>query len=156
MVQQSRIEQTIISNLFFREDYTRKVLPFIKEEYFGNRVEQILFGQIFQFVEKYNNLPTKDAMLIELSQRRDINEEELSHIKDYVVAVENSEVDEQWLLETTEKFCKDRAVHNAVLSGIKILDGKDKKQTPEATKKSSVFQPVYPSTEKLLLHQQCF
>src|SRR5210317_1779482 len=132
MVQQSRIEQTIISSLFFREDYTRKVLPFIKEEYFGNRVEQILFGQIFQFVEKYNNLPTKDAMLIELSQRRDINEEELSHIKDYVVAVENSEADEQWLLETTEKFCKDRAVHNAVLSGIKILDGKDKKQTPEA------------------------
>ena len=132
MVQQSRIEQTIISSLFFREDYARKVLPFIKEEYFGNRVEQILFGQIFQFVEKYNNLPTKDAMLIELSQRRDINEEELSHIKDYVVAVENSEADEQWLLETTEKFCKDRAVHNAVLSGIKILDGKDKKQTPEA------------------------
>src|SRR6056300_770277 len=132
MVQQSRIEQTIISSLFFREDYTRKVLPFIKEEYFGNRVEQILFGQIFQFVEKYNNLPTKDAMLIELSQRRDINEEELSHIKDYVVAVEDSEADEQWLLETTEKFCKDRAVHNAVLSGIKILDGKDKKQTPEA------------------------
>src|SRR6056300_750976 len=132
MVQQSRIEQTIISSLFFREDYTRKVLPFIKEEYFGNRVEQILFGQIFQFVEKYNNIPTKDAMLIELSQRRDINEEELSHIKDYVVAVENSEADEQWLLETTEKFCKDRAVHNAVLSGIKILDGKDKKQTPEA------------------------
>ena len=132
MVQQSRIEQTIISSLFFREDYTRKVLPFIKEEYFGNRVEQILFGQIFQFVEKYNNLPTKDAMLIELSQRRDINEEELSHIKDYVVAVENSEADEQWLLETTEKFCKDRAVHNAVLSGIKILDKKDTKRTPEA------------------------
>ena len=132
MVQQSRIEQTIISNLFFREDYTRKVLPFIKEEYFGNRVEQLLFGEVFKFVEKYNNLPTKDAILIELSQRRDINEEELSHIKDYVVAVENSEADEQWLLETTEKFCKDRAVHNAVLSGIKILDGKDKKQTPEA------------------------
>jgi replicative DNA helicase len=132
MVQQSRIENTILGSLFYKEDYTRKVLPFIKEEYFGNRVEQILFGQIFQFVEKYNNLPTKDAMLIELSQRRDINEEELSHIKDYVVAVENSEADEQWLLETTEKFCKDRAVHNAVLSGIKILDGKDKKQTPEA------------------------
>ena len=132
MVQQSRIENTIISSLFYREDYTRKVLPFVKEEYFGNRVEQLLFGEIFKFVENYNNLPTKDAILIELGGRRDINEEELQNIKDYVVAVENSEADEQWLLETTEKFCKDRAVHNAVLSGIKILDGKDKKQTPEA------------------------
>ena len=132
MVQQSRIEQTIINSLFFKEEYTRKVLPFIKEEYFGNRVEQLLFGEVFKFVEKYNNLPTKDAILIELNSRRDINEEELQHIKDYVNSIENSEADEKWLLETTEKFCKDRAVHNAVLSGIKILDGKDKKQTPEA------------------------
>ena len=132
MVQQSRIENTIINSLFFKEEYTRKVLPFIKEEYFGNRVEQLLFGEVFKFIEKYNNLPTKDAILIELNNRRDINEEELQHLKDYVVAVEDSEADEQWLLETTEKFCKDRAVHNAVLSGIKILDNKDKKQTPEA------------------------
>ena len=132
MVQQSRIENTIISSLFFNEDYTRKVLPFVKEEYFGNRVEQLLFGEIFKFVEKYNNLPTKDAMLIELGQRKDINEEELNHLKDYVNQIENTEPDVKWLTETTEKFCKDRAVHNAVLSGIKILDGKDKKQTAEA------------------------
>ena len=132
MVQQSRIENTIISSLFFNEDYTRKVLPFVKEEYFGNRVEQLLYGEIFKFVEKYNNLPTKDAMLIELGQRKDINEEELNHLKDYVNQIENIDSDEQWLVETTEKFCKDRAVHNAVLSGIKILDGKDKKQTAEA------------------------
>ena len=132
MVQQSRIENTIISSLFFNEDYTRKVVPFVKEEYFGNRVEQLLYGEIFKFVEKYNNLPTKDAMLIELGQRKDINEEELNHLKDYVNSIENTEADEQWLTETTEKFCKDRAVHNAVLSGIKILDKKDTKRTPEA------------------------
>jgi archaellum biogenesis ATPase FlaH len=132
MVQHSRIENTIISSLFHREEYTRKVLPFIKEEYFGNRVEQLLFGEIFKFVEKYNNLPTKDAILIEFNNRKDINEEELQHIKDYVVAIEESDADEQWLTETTEKFCKDRAVHNAVLSGIKILDKKDTKRTPEA------------------------
>lgn len=132
MVQQSRIEQTIISSLFYREDYTRKVLPFIKQEYFGNRVEQLLYGEIFKFVEKYNNLPTKDAILIELNSRKDINEEELNHLKDYINGIENTEADEQWLTETTEKFCKDRAVHNAVLSGIKILDKKDTKRTPEA------------------------
>ena len=132
MVQQSRIENTIISGLFFREEYSRKVLPFIKEEYFGNRVEQLMFGEIFKFIEKYNNLPTKDAILIELNSRKDINEEELNHLKDYINQIQYNEDDEQWLIETTEKFCKDRAVHNAVLSGIKILDGKDKKQTPEA------------------------
>ena len=132
MAQQSRIEQTIISSLFYKEEYTRKVLPFIKEEYFGNRVEQLLFGEVFKFIEKYNNLPTKDAMLIELGQRKDINEEELNHLKDYVNQIENIDSDEQWLVETTEKFCKDRAVHNAVLSGIKILDKKDTKRTPEA------------------------
>ena len=132
MVQQSRIENTILASLFFKEEYTRKVLPFIKEEYFGNRVEQLLFGEVFKFVEKYNNLPTKNAIEIELNSRRDINEEELQHIKDYIVAIEDSDTDTQWLLETTEKFCKDRAVHNAVLEGIKILDNKDKKQTPEA------------------------
>ncbi len=132
MTQPSRIEQTIISSLFFKEEYTRKVLPFIKEEYFGNRVEQLLYGEIFKFITKYNNLPTKDSILIELGQRRDINEEELDHIKDYVVKIEDTEADEQWLTETTEKFCKDRAVHNAVLSGIKILDKKDKTRTPES------------------------
>ena len=132
MAQQSRIEQTILSSLFFKEEYTRKVLPFIKEEYFGNRVEQLLYGEVFKFITKYNNLPTKDSILIELGQRRDINEEELDHIKDYVSKIEDTESDEQWLTETTEKFCKDRAVHNAVLSGIKILDKKDTKRTPEA------------------------
>ncbi len=132
MTQPSRIEQTIISSLFFKEEYTRKVLPFIKEEYFGNRVEQLLYGEVFKFITKYNNLPTKDSILIELGQRRDINEEELDHIKDYVSKIEDTESDEQWLTETTEKFCKDRAVHNAVLSGIKILDKKDKTRTPES------------------------
>ena len=76
--------------------------------------------------------PTKDAILIELNSRKDINEEELNHLKDYVNSIENTEADEQWLTETTEKFCKDRAVHNAVLSGIKILDKKDTKKNTRA------------------------
>ena len=132
MAQQSRIEQTIISNLFHNEEYMRKVLPFVKEEYFNNRVEQLLFGEIFNFIEKYNNCPTKDSILIEIGNRKDINEEENTRIKDYVNAIEKIEIDNEWLLDTTEKFCKDRAVHNAVLSGIKILDKKDNKRTPEA------------------------
>jgi len=128
----NRLETTILSSLFFREEYTRKALPFLKAEYFSKRIEQILFSEIVQFVEKYNNLPTKESIIIEVSKRKDINEEELSEIKDYVAGVSDEKSDEQWLLDTTEKFCKDRAVHNAVLSGIKILDGKDTKHTPEA------------------------
>ena len=128
----NRIETTILSNLFFREEYTRKVLPFLKADYFSQRTEQILFDEIVKFVSEYNNLPTKETILIELANRKDVNEEEHTQLKDYINSFTDEKSDDQWLLDTTEKFCKDRAVHNAVLSGIKILDGKDKQHTPEA------------------------
>ena len=127
-----RIERIILRNLFFNEDFTRKVLPFIKSEFFTNHNESILFGEINEFVLKYKNLPTKETILVELNKRKDLKEEELTEIKSIVNKLDNQEVELQWLLDTTEKFCKDRAVHNAVLSGIQILDGKDKKQNPEA------------------------
>ena len=127
-----RIETTIISNLFFNEDFTRKALPFIQPEYFSNADERILFGEIFKFVDGYKNLPTKDTILIELNNRKDLNENQLKNLRQLVSNASEEEVDLQWLLDTTEKWCKDRAVHNAVLSGIKILDKKDQKQTPEA------------------------
>ncbi len=137
MVQQSfhnsdRLETTILNNLFFQEDYTRKVLPFLKEEYFSLRTEKILFREVYKFVEKYNNLPTKESILIELSQRKDINEEEHTQLKDIINSITKLDSDPQWLLDTTERFCKDKAVHNAVLDGIRILDKKDSKRTPEA------------------------
>ena len=127
-----RIETTIISNLFFNEDFTRKALPFIKPEYFSNSDERILYGEIEKFVENYKNLPTKDTILIELNGRKDLTEEQLKNIKHIIASASEEETDLQWLFDTTEKWCKDRAVHNAVLSGIKILDNKDQKQTPEA------------------------
>lgn len=127
-----RIETTIISNLFFNEDFTRKALPFIKPEYFSNSDERILYGEIEKFVENYKNLPTKDTILIELNGRKDLTEEQLKNIKHIIASASEEEIDLQWLFDTTEKWCKDRAVHNAVLSGIKILDNKDQKQTPEA------------------------
>ena len=97
----SRIEQTIISNFFYNEEYTRRVLPFVKEEYFNNRTEAILFKEVFQFVEKYNNLPTKEAISIELNTKRDINEEEFKLIKNYIGTIESTEVDTEWLVDTT-------------------------------------------------------
>ena len=127
-----RIEYTILRNLIFYEDYTRKVLPFINEIFFPKREEQILFQEINTFVLKYKNLPSKESILIELGNRKDINEEENRIVKELINSLNPEEIDQQWLLDTTEKFCKDRAVHNAVLDGIKILDGKDKKRTQEA------------------------
>ena len=79
-----RIEVTILRNFFFNEDFTRKALPFVKQEYFNNRIERLLFQEVDQFVQKYKNLPTKEAILIELNQRKDINDEESKGIKELV------------------------------------------------------------------------
>jgi len=127
-----RIENTIINNLFFDEQFTRKTIPFLKESYFTKREEKILFREIHAFINKYNNLPTKESILIELNNRKDLNEEEYKSTKELVASIKEEETDLQWLTDTTEKFCKDRAVHNAVLEGITILEGKDKTRTPES------------------------
>jgi archaellum biogenesis ATPase FlaH len=127
-----RVELTILRNLFFNEDFTRKVIPFIKLEYFSSRDEQVLFEEVEKFIVKYKNNPTKESVLIELGQRKDINEDEFKSIENLVNGLRDERVELQWLLDTCERFCKDRAVHNAVLDGIKILDNKDKKRTPEA------------------------
>ena len=127
-----RIEITVLRNFIFNEAFTRKALPFCKEDYFTNRNERLLFREIDIFVNKYKNIPTKEALVIELGQRKDINEDEFKSVKDLLDTILHESVDLQWLLDTTEKFCKDRAIHNAVLTGIKILDKKDLKLTPEA------------------------
>ena len=127
-----RVELTILRNLFFNEDFTRKVTPFIKSDYFTSRDERILFEEVEKFIVKYKNSPTKEAILIELGKRKDINEDECKSVENLVNGFRDEQVELQWLLDTTEQFCKDRAVHNAVLDGIKILDNKDKKRTPEA------------------------
>ena len=127
-----RIEHTILNNLFFNEDFTRKAIPFLKETYFPKRDEKILFSEVSKFLHTYNNLPTKEAILIELNNRKDLNETEYKDVKDLVASISQEDTDLKWLLDTTEKFCKDRAVHNAVLEGITILEGKDKTRTPES------------------------
>jgi len=131
-INNERIEITILRNLIFNEEFTRKTLPFVNEIYFTKREEKILFQEINTFVEKYKNLPTKETLLIELGYRKDINDDEVKSVKELLSTLIPEEVEQQWLLDTTEKFCKDRAVHNAVLDGIKILDGKDQKRTQEA------------------------
>ena len=126
-----RIERTTLKNLIHNDEYARKVLPFLKEEYFVERFDKILFREIYHFITKYNNLPTKEALSIELNNRKDVNESEYKTITDILGTLNKEQIDQKWLVETTEKFCKDRAIHNAILGGIQILDGKDKSHSPE-------------------------
>ena len=121
------IERTTLSELVGNEQYARKVLPFIKGEYFSDRTERIVFEEIQKFVEKYNALPTKSTLEIEIDTRRDLNENDISRILETVKSLKaDKEVNYEWLVETTEKWCKDRAVYNAIVEGISIIDGKDK------------------------------
>ena len=126
-----RIERTALKNLIHNEEYCRKVLPFIKEEYFTDRLEKLLFTEISKFVNKYNNLPTKESLSIEINGNRSVNEDEYKKITDILSTLNPEPINLEWLVETTETFCKDRAIHNAILGGIQILDGKDKEHTPE-------------------------
>ena len=126
------IERTTLSNLIHNEDYCRKVIPFIKPIYFANRDERIVFEEIEKFLEKYNALPTKETLTIGVDSRKDLTDEEYKKIVELIGSLEKTEVDLQWLHDETEKFCKDKAIYNAVLDGIKIIDGKDKQRTPEA------------------------
>ena len=126
------IERTTLTHLIYNEDYTRKVLPFIKPEYFANRNERVVFEEIEKFLDKYNTLPTKETLTIGVDNRKDINDEDYKKVVDIISSLDKTEVDLQWLHDETEKFCKDKAIYNAVLDGIKIIDGKDKNRTPEA------------------------
>ena len=126
------IERTTLSNLVYNEPYARKVLPFIKPEYFQDRHERVVFEEINKFMDKYGNQPTKETLSIELDKRKDLQTDEFKKVLEIVEALSDAQVDMNWLVDTTEKFCKDKAVYNAVLNGIQIIEGKDKDQTPEA------------------------
>ena len=126
-----RIETTAIRNLIHNEEYCRKVLPFIKEEYFIDRLEKLIFTEIYNFVNKYNNLPTKESLSIEMNTNKGVSEDEYKRMNEIISSLNPEPINLDWLVETTEVWCKDRAIHNAILGGIQILDGKDKDHTPE-------------------------
>ena len=126
------IERTTLSNLVANEDYCRKVLPFIKSAYFTVKEERIIFDEINSFVDKYRKIPTKISLEIEVEQRKDLTENEHSKIVEIIQTLDSTDVDMDWLLDTTEKFCKDKAIYNAIVDGISIIDGKDKDRTPDS------------------------
>jgi replicative DNA helicase len=120
------IERTALTQLVTNELYARKVLPFIKGDYFSDKTERTVFEEIAKFVDKYNKIPTQTSLEIEVQGRKDLNEHEYSKVVEVIKTLESTDVDFDWLVDTTEKFCKDRAVYNAIVEGIQIIDGKDK------------------------------
>ena len=123
------IEQTILNNLINNEKFTRKVIPFIKPEYFQDRTQRVTFEHIDDYVRRFNNIPTKEALTIEVDNSK-LSEDQFelcsNLIKDLII-VEKS--DEEWLLEKTEKWCQEKAVYNAIMQSIQIIDGKSTKTT---------------------------
>ena len=127
------IEKTILANLIHNEQYTRKVLPFIKGDYFSDRTERTVFEEIQKFVDKYSDLPNQNALEVELDSRKDLNEDDYKRVLSVVKELQkDDDVIFDWLVETTEDFCKDKAVYNAIVDGIAIIDGKDKKRGVDA------------------------
>ena len=128
---QQRIETLILKNLIHNEEYSRKVLPFLDKDYFLEHTDKLLYQQIESFITKYNNLPTKEALVIELDNTP-LKNEEFENVSELITHLEgekDEKSDLSWLLETTEKFCQDKAIYNAVVSSIKILDEPEKSKS---------------------------
>lgn len=124
-----KLEQTILKNLIYNEDYLRKVLPFIKSEYFSDRTERLIFDEISSFTHTYNNPPTIEALGLAVKERRNLTDEEVEKSETHLKEIESTKSEQsqiQWLVDKTEKFCQEKAIYNAVLGSISILDGKDK------------------------------
>ena len=128
----NRIEQVILENLVKDDEYVRKVIPFLKPEYFMQYEDKKVFDIIFNFVEKYNNVPSKQAILLAINEDTSLNED--SHLKclELVNTLNGDEVNRDWLIDETEKFCKDKSLYLAVMESIQIIDGKDKDKSTDA------------------------
>ena len=127
------IERTALTQLVSNEEYARKVLPFIKGDYFSDRIERTIFEEITKFVEKYKKIPTQTSLEIEVQSRKDLNETDFKKVISVIKTLKTDEnVNFDWLVDTTEQFCKDKAVYNAIVEGIQIIDGKDKSRNADA------------------------
>ena len=127
-----RIEKVILRNLVYNEEYLRKVLPFIEPDYFNDRNERVVFEHITKYASEYNSLITKEVLQIEIEDRRDITQDEVKNIYGTINELEDIECDFEWLSDTTEKWCRDRAIYLALMESIKIADGQDDKKNRDA------------------------
>ena len=127
-----RIETTILRNLIFNEEYSRKVIPFIQPTYFEKRTEKIIYEEITKFIVKYGSSITIEALNIETENRTDLTEGEVKEVRDINNSLTDSIVENQWLIDTTEKWCRDRAIYLALMESIALADGEDDKKGRDA------------------------
>jgi replicative DNA helicase len=118
-----KIEFLILRNLIHNEEYLRKVLPFIESDYFEDLEQKIVFEEISEFVLEYNNLPTKEVLCIEVEKRTDVNEDEFKRLVHLITHLEDVPTEQNWLVNTTEKWCRDRAIYLALMESIQLADG---------------------------------
>jgi replicative DNA helicase len=127
-----KVEILILRNLLHNEEYLRKVVPFIKSDYFEDLQQKIVFEEIHNFIQEYNEPATKEILCIEVEKRQDINDTSFQEITKMISYLEDSPTDFDWLVDTTEKWCRDRAIYLALMESIALADGKDDKKDRDA------------------------
>lgn len=128
-----KIEKVILSNLFTNENFMRRALPFLKAEYFQDSAEKVVYKHIDKFIGTYNSCPTKEAIDLAIQDDPSVGEEVFKEVQDLFADIgDEPTTNEKWLLDNTEKFCKDRAVYNAIVNSITIIDGKHKELSPDS------------------------
>ena len=127
-----RIELLILRNLIYNEEYARKVIPFIKDEYFEEQNQKIIFQEISSFIQEYNKLATKEILSIEVEKRNDINDSNFKEVVDIISSLEDEVGEIDWLIDSTEKWCRDRAIYLALMESIQLADGKDESKGRDA------------------------
>ena len=127
-----KVEFLILRNLLHNEEYLRKVLPFIKPDYFEDLNQKIVFEEIVSFVQEYNKLATKEILCIEVENRKDINDTSFKEIVHLIDNLDDVTVELNWIIDTTEKWCRDRAIYLALMESIHIADGKDEKKNRDS------------------------
>jgi len=128
----STVENLVLKNLLNDEEYLRKTLPFVKPEYFSSMEDRSIFQMIFDYFSKYNSIPSKEAMEIEAGHLDNISDDQHKKIVEYIQGIDDEKSELEWALDTTEKWCKERAIYLALMESIRIADGKDDNKTPDA------------------------
>ena len=127
-----KVEFLILRNLIYNEEYTRKVLGYLREDYFKEFSHKTLFEEVHNFITEYNNPPSKEALLIEIEKRSDLNAQTVSEITQIIDGLDSAPVESQWLLDTTEKWCRDQAIYLALMESIQIADGQVEKKSRDS------------------------
>ena len=126
------VEFLILKNLLHNEEYVRKVIPFIKADYFEDTNQKVVFEEIMSFVQEYNQPATKEVLCIETEKRQDINDTSFKEITTLISNLDEQPSEFDWLVSTTEKWCRDRAIYLALMESIQLADGKDEQKGRDA------------------------